>query len=211
MSETKGLMASVVMDNGLWYITGGATGNSFRPNSDFIEIYTPGEGFSISPTRLPVQCAYHSLVALNSTHLFFVWYAETHILDTVSGIWTQVDPPRAQGDRGVAALIEKASGEKEVVYVGGYLRDDATEIFSLETLSWRDSTPFPSEIRYTTAVPQGKTFLVVGGYISNTASDLDTIYRFDPDSESWELLPQRLEETRSDFPAFYVPEDFVPC
>ena len=61
LSEAKNGMASTLTESGSWWVSGGYGDNG---RVDTIEIYTPGEGFSISGITLPVPSSKHSLLTL---------------------------------------------------------------------------------------------------------------------------------------------------
>ena len=55
------------------------------------------------------------------------------------------------------------------------------------------------------SVPYGDTFLLVGGYNDNSGDFLDTIYVFEPFSETFNLVPGvRLKTARRYPTAFFV-------
>ena len=43
----------------------------------------------------------------------------------------------------------------------------------------------------TTSLEYGDTFLVIAGHTADE-KDLDTIYKFEPETEGWTLMPERL-------------------
>ena len=60
-----------------------------------------------------------------------------------------------------------------------------------------------------TTVPFGDTFLIVGGDNYDTASD--QILQFDPDTESWIVREERLEQGRSAHFAMWVNKADYEC
>ena len=106
-----------------------------------------------------------------------------------------------------AGLVTLADGRKEVVVASGQYTT-ATQIFSFESQTWRRGQEFPSELGQGRSVPFGDTFLVVGGLSS---SYHDTIYKYNIETEGWDLMPQRLKDTRDQLTAFFVPDDYITC
>ncbi len=54
-----------------------------------------------------------------------------------------------------------------------------------------------------------RTFIVVGG--RNGSVPLDTLYKYNPDEDSWSLLPSRLAVPRFELSAFPVSMNFRNC
>ena len=106
-----------------------------------------------------------------------------------------------------AGLVTLADGRKEVVVAAGS-PTTATQIFSFESQTWRRGQDFPLEIAYGESVPFGDTFLVVGGLTDNSQ---DTIYKYNIETEGWDLMPQRLKNARREFAAFLAPNDYITC
>ena len=53
------------------------------------------------------------------------------------------------------------------------------------------------------------TFYVVGGY-NGTTSSFDTVYRYEPPSDSWTLLPERMAYKRYAATAMVVKGSLFP-
>jgi N-acetylneuraminic acid mutarotase len=109
-----------------------------------------------------------------------------------------------------AGLVTLADGTKEVIVVAG---DGvvATQIFSLDTQTWRLGPDFPGgELVLGSSVQYGDTFLIVGGF-AVAGEWLDTIYVYDAEAESWELTDETLAVPRFYFAALLVPDDYVTC
>ena len=71
------------------------------------------------------------------------------------------------------------NGDRDIVVVGGSngntsVITDYVDIFSLETMTWRQGSSFPTPIAETNAVPFKDTFIVAGG---NKGEATDTIYK----------------------------------
>ncbi len=104
---------------------------------------------------------------------------------------------------------------KEVVVAGGeasgsYLKD--VEILTVSTLQWRTAKQsLPVSQSRATSVQYGDTFLVVGGQISASA-ELDTVYMYNPATEGWTLMPNRMRKSKHGVAAMIMkPGDFQPC
>ncbi len=105
---------------------------------------------------------------------------------------------------------------KSVVVVGGGNTDtsvafDTAEILDLATLTWKPAKQaYPLRLLYSTVVQRGDAFLVVGG--KNATSNHDAVYEFDPATEGWTLMPQRMVQHKHRVAALIVgPQDFPKC
>ena len=68
----------------------------------------------------------------------------------------------------------------------------------------------PIPISDAASVQYKDTFLLVGG--KTTAADLDSIYMYEPDTDTWKQLEERLPEAKNDAVAMSVsPSMFTEC
>ena len=82
-----------------------------------------------------------------------------------------------------------------------------TEIFSLDTLSWRPGPTF--SLSAPASVPFEDSFIVIGGYSENGAGELKShseIYKWDVETEDFVLMAQELSEARDTMEAIMVPD-----
>ncbi len=91
-----------------------------------------------------------------------------------------------------------------------------TRLVMSEFIFFSQGNPFPHTINNNAGSAQLKrTFVIVGGYNSTVWADdstLDTLYRYNPNEDSWTLLPSRLTVPRHDVSAFPVRMDaFKEC
>ena len=96
------------------------------------------------------------------------------------------------------------------LYGIGYL--NTVEIYDVSTGKWRSGTnPYPRTILGATGVQYGDTFIVVGGAVG-ALEETEHVYRFEPDTEGWTLMPERLPGPMKHVGAFVVsPEEFPEC
>jgi len=89
---------------------------------------------------------------------------------------------------------------------------EAAQIFSLDSLMWREGEPLPNDALYEGigSVQLTDGFLAIGGYQRDGASS-DKIYKFDQNSYEWTLLEERLETARHRFTSTGIPNDFLTC
>lgn len=73
----------------------------------------------------------------------------------------------------------------------------------------KSSLPF--DIRNGQSVPWKDSFLIVGGYSYDKGDYLDSILYYNPQTDAWDLMNQRMKKTRQRFTAFSVPKDFGSC
>ena len=69
----------------------------------------------------------------------------------------------------------------------------------------------PLVTRLAPVVPLGDTFLVLRGRGSNLDTATFLILEFQPDTETWEYLPLRMETPRSSFFALFVDKSDHGC
>jgi N-acetylneuraminic acid mutarotase len=87
-----------------------------------------------------------------------------------------------------------------VVVAGGINHDgvhEIVEIYSVEQNKWRSANPLPHIIFGATVVPFGDSFFIVGG--TDRAINYSTIYRYNPEEDSWTLMDGRMRKGQ-----FYV-------
>ena len=63
----------------------------------------------------------------------------------------------------------------------------------------------------TEVVQLKKTFVIVGGRNVSAQETLDTLYKYNPDNDSWRLLPTRMTVRRDGVAAFAVSMNFRNC
>ena len=173
MLARRFLAASVVLNNGSFFVSGGS--DSFE-TSEF-----PIEG-KLGP-RLPYDAYQHCLCQINKTHLFMAGGSlgararQAYILNLNTAEWTQL--PDMIEFR-YSHLCHSIMGGKEIIVIGGR---DKSSVESFDSINWRVVNPFPSEISYARYVDYKETFLIVGGY-DGAWADFDTIYEFVPSNYS---------------------------
>ena len=60
----------------------------------------------------------------------------------------------------------------------------------------------PQRLHYHVAIPFGDTFFIVGGY--NGSNSVTTVYRYEPSTGHWTLLPYRLSSPSWGIATFLV-------
>ena len=106
-------------------------------------------------------------------------------------------------------LVKNSSGvAEEVVVFGGNNKThnlDTVEIYSLGEKKWRPGQhrlPAPSSLGNT--LQYGETFLSVGGS--------DTVYKYEPGTESWTPMTEKLDGAKYGVAPFLVhPGEFPEC
>ena len=116
---------------------------------------------------------------------------------------------------GICGLVYDTDGTPlKAVVGGGQYGESFSQIFDIATRSWRTGPKLPGALFQNVNVQAGRSFLVVGGLTridGGSYPRLDTIIEFNPDSEQWELRPERLSTVRHDMYATMVNEDIIPC
>ena len=140
----------------------------------------------------------------------------TYFLDVPSGKWTQ----------GPALLIPRAfhscglfefKDQKFVLAIGGETADGylkSVEYFDLQAMDeWRQDVPLPVALFDPVVVSLGTRIVVIGGFTDDNQSS-EILYEFVcPTLETCEWIPlkKQLEESRLNFVAMPVPDEFVTC
>ncbi len=156
----------------------------------------------------------HCQVTLNSTHIFIADSLITrsaYLLNWDDFSWTAVESLALARLIASCGLVHGESRGQEVVVAG----DGTSEIFSLETLTWRTG-PVLDPTSYSFSAQLQTTFLYLGGFYKGEDyidydSVIESIYRYNPDDHSWQLLSQQLQQDRAEAAAVGVPNDFVNC
>ncbi len=201
--------SSVIQD--VWFISGGQHLHSgINSELDSTEVWD-GSSFAPGP-ELPETMQYHCQVTINDTHVFVsdidLLYGSsggTYLLNWEDKTWAQLETLRNLKDRPACGLARSESKGVEIVVVG----DGESEIFSLESMSWRSGPDqsFPTSVL--TAAQLRKTFLVVGGSAGDSNETVRKVYEYDPEEETFVLLEQELEVSRSEAAAVAIPENSI--
>ena len=80
-------------------------------------------------------------------------------------------------------------------------------IFTVQ-LHYFEGNPFPHRIRWPAVAQVRNTFLMVGGYEDGTI--LDTVYEYEPLSDSWTPSPENMTYARYGATAITVPTTAFP-
>ena len=107
-------------------------------------------------------------------------------------------------------IIHKTSFSTALLALFGRLMNSETLLLATIT---PQGSPFPIPITGAASVQLDDTFLVVGGWFEqgNSREYSDKIYKYQPATETWELLPLRLQEPAYAPIAFMVPASFPFC
>ena len=197
-----------------WWVSGGYGGGRTH---DSTEVYRSATGTFENYTKLPEPMYHHNLVRVNSTTFALFGGGSTltekaWIFNSETEIWQSVNDLPTARVACQAGVAKYGDDSYHVIVTGGY-GVKTTEIFSLDTLTWRVGPDFPYDVSYASVVPFEDTFLVVGGYTEDFAffGEMDTVIKFDPLTESWIELPVKMKDTRESFAAFTIPDWYANC
>ena len=119
------------------------------------------------------------------------------------------DMPYATFGHG-CGVVERGSS-KEFVVVSGYevLLEERqwVQIYSLEENAWRMGNDF-LPMAYARSAPYSDSFVMVGGY--NKGSYLDTVYYYEPETDSFTLLEGRLGSVKENVSPIMVKRAMFP-
>lgn len=204
MTEGRQYFTATIFNDQLWLTGGYKSGQELAST----ELFNSNSNEFDSFVNLPVGRAYHNVISIENNKAMLLGgrfsYQDTHIYDGTS--W-QNGPTllRARGES-QAGLVTFENGTKIIVAAGG-LDEQTTEIFNIDANEWQAGPDLPYLIKRGASVQFENTFLIVGGKDTNS-DELDTIWKFDMDTENWALLDVKMQAARSLTAAFLVPEDF---
>ncbi len=124
--------------------------------------------------------------------------------------WSQLPSMTRIRDRSQAGLITDQNGNKGILAAGGD-EVSSVEYLDLQTLIWEPRANLPYDISDGASVPYQDSFLIVGGFSSNSGIYLDSIQYYNPNLDRWEMLPQSLGIERNYPTAFLVPDSYANC
>ncbi len=203
-----GHAASVHPDLGLVMTGGARTGNK---QVGIVETTKDGKHFSRTLPALPVPNFVHCQVTVDSNTIMVFGgcipgncaYNAALKLNIAERKWKKL-PNLPTGRHGPGCgLVSERGAPKRVVVAGGRGSGgitDKVEVLDLSTLTWSTGPPLPIKNHYMTSLPYRNTFYLLGGHIGSKL--IDPIYRCEPETGHWTLLPYRLSATSYDFPAF---------
>jgi len=168
-----------------------------------------GETFANLPP-IPVALRSTCVVALDDNNLFvtggtyiadYGYSNKSYLFRSDTLLWEELPGLLTPREYHACARVHNSNGDEEVVVAGGfYCEDDncprsldLVDIYNLGSGQWREGTSLPLTLESTTVVPNGESFLLVGGYhIDNLNENTDTIYKYEVLSGSWTLLDTRI-------------------
>ena len=109
-----------------------------------------------------------------------------------------------------AGLVTYPDGTTGILVAGGY-EQSSSEFLNLQTLIWEPKPSLPIEIYWGASVQYQESLMIAGGDSPTSTDDLNTFYFFNPKSDDWELLDQRMDYGRRILTAFWVPDKFAKC
>ena len=102
-------------------------------------------------------------------------------------------------------------GSRGILAAGG-LSENSCEFLDIDTLDgWVPRAALPYGLGHGASVPYNDSFLIVGGFNYNGNYATDEILFYNPERDSWDSMQQSLDDSRTDMPAFLVPDEFANC
>ncbi len=143
-------------------------------------------------------------------------------IDVSTGDATELSPlPSAEGENvtlttAMCGAATRADGGRVVVLAGGTVGHDGgavddSYVYDVALDVWMPGARLPRRRTWGRAVQRGDSFLVVGGGSDSALDGAEMrgeILRYDPDGDSWEELPQRLEDPSFVMVALMAPQGF---
>lgn len=111
-----------------------------------------------------------------------------------------------------AGYVRYPDGSHGIMVTGGTLGVKNSDFLDLDTLLWIPKASLDDDIGYGASVPFRDSFLIVGGIRVFAANNyLNTIYYYNPDSDTWIQLEKNMLRQRYKFAAFMVSDDYANC
>ena len=173
--------------------------------------------------------AYGCMTILNGSTLYVAPGSgddQLYEYNMMTSTWTSMgDIPSGGRNHLGCGVAKNRLGQTEIIIAGGLLPEDdvSVDIYNLDTSEWKTSSKLCMNIFSLmltnmfadnslpipkwgmASVPYGDTFLLVGGYNENSGDYLETIYVFEPFSETFNLVQGvRLKTARRLHTAFFV-------
>ena len=233
MTVPRQEFAGTLVDEDIFVLSGGAktTQNGledFWKSSESAQVSSGAGQFNQGPD-LPTENFGHCMVSIDSNSVFiaggFFTPNTAYVYDTESGTLSEpLEMPGPHSSQVCGSFKNTSTGQIEVVVVGGdegisksnldFDKDilgkstsDDTHIFSPSTMTFREGPKFPYTVSYASAIQDGAdSFSVTGGTDGDLISDY--LVRFDPATETFQVMRQRMAIPRSLHMAVFV--DFAP-
>jgi len=132
------------------------------------------------------------------------------VYDWVNQVRTEVSDVPFDGNNGngnyvACGLVTRRDRRRDVVFV----HSEKAAVFSVDEFNWSSQLLPAFEMGDNLSAAQlDDTFVVVGG---NSGGTSDKVFRFNPDTDAFEEVPQRLSTPKEFAIAVAVPDDFVLC
>ncbi len=235
MLQSRKAPASVVLDNGLLWVTGGTVLSTTLESTEFVDEATES---STAGPDLPIGLSQHCMVRINQSAVIVIGgstdvtnrKAETWILDLDEDQsqmdWIQgpsLNKPRRRHACGL--VFDPVTGSNMVVTVGGS-EDSTVELLDLQSQDldegWIYGPSFPLILEGPSAVTfmdypgtEGQSMIIVGGSITGETVDyLKNLYLFSCTKSGgcqWNKLKQKLDTNIQSPVAILIPDAMASC
>lgn len=217
MNHPRYLAASIVLDNGTMWVTGGSTYDS-ASKTEFVEVGKPG----IVRESLPNPMTDHCMVKINESAIILIGginsstvYFYTPIPGSFYNLWSQ-GPSLPRPRNGMACGLVK----NLVIITGGISGQDflkSTLILDLNRVGqgWIPGPDIPGHPLYRPSlVSTGKTVILFGGIIPFAASYSSSLLELQCQSVTqcqWRLMKQKLHQGRYSTVGMLLPSQMTQC
>ncbi len=218
MSEAKSHLASSIHPELGLVITGGHIHGNRR--SSAVESTKDGKHFSRQLPNLPVAVHAHCQVTVDPNTIMVFGGCTAHGCSSNMALklnirerkWKKL-PSMPTGRHGPGCGVVSEKGvPKRVIVTGGHVHQrigkgphritNRVEILELSTLTWSMGSPLPQRLHFHAGIQYHDTFFLAGGHEGRRA--VNTVYRYEPRSGHWELLPYRMSRPAHAMAAFPV-------
>ena len=217
MIAKRSQAASIVHGDKFW-ITGGRQNGMVHSSTEVL--HSSNYSFTLY-TSLPSAIFGHNLLNVDLNYIILLGGRySSYVFNVESHTWKQLPSLlnwRAESHAGLAIFN---NGSQAAVIAGGQI--GRTELLFLDSpksywlksnemkitsSSWVRGPDMPYNIKKGASVQLNDTFIIVGG-IRRWSRALNTIWKFDIQTEKWTMLKQMLKFARSQHIAFLVPDEY---
>ena len=193
---------TVQSPNGSYWIITGNTSYTQDSKSEFVQ-----------GPALPDDFQYGCALRIDE-ETTLVAKSKIYLYNHITQHWTGMEFPNGtEFSSGLACgLVQDNSTQEPTIAV--FVQQDSTytALLDLKTLEWTEGDKLPAQRGYSSVVPYGNSFLVIGGRSSDSWEFVtDTYFHLNEESMMWEEMDFRMENKRAMFFASVIEADSFDC
>ena len=194
-------VTSLAPNGSYWAITGSV---SYIQNA---------RGQFVQGSAMPDDFQYGCALTID-TETTLVEKSKVYLYNHITQHWTGVEFPNGTDfSSGLACGLVRDNSTHEPM-IAAFVQQDSTytALLDLNTLEWTEGDKLPAQRGYSSVVPYGNSFLVIGGRSSNSWGNVtNTIFYLNEESIMWEEMDFRMQSNRAVFFATVFEDDSFDC